>query len=568
MKRTANLTRILALCLALCLLIGTTALADRKDHINYDGYRPIVKEGHEVTLTMAVEGWDDWAWSDPEQNWAVQFIRQKLNINLETTMILSSQLSEKKNLMFASDDIPDILLISMGTGDYVRYGMQEQQLLPLDEYINADTMPIYYEALNKEGYEALGSLKLEDGHMYAFGTLIVDPLNASHANVTAAASQWFVDSEFLEASGMAAPTTVDEFTELLRAYKKANPDKIALAGAIEWTDPRIMLYNALGYTSTDYLGLAPAMRGGEAIVPAAQDDYKYVLETMNTWYTEGLLAEDYVTMDEIAGEALVLEGNFVALPVNGMWAFYEDGKTLSRWTPIAPLTSETWTTPTMPADLGGVTYTGALSYSCADIDAALRFMDYWLYSMEGVMYRTDGPLEGSEDCLGMISGEYYNVETNEPESFKDVDNGMHILDYLCGKVFLSVNGFGSVMLHEDENITNWRHLYQVANGLEPQWKKTYNTDTLDGYWRSAVEEVSMEYFTSTFPTLYFLSEEDNNYISDMATVLEKYISSETAKFITGARPLDEFEAFQEELKEIGIEEYQAFYVDLYSRISE
>ena len=47
---------------------------------------------------------------------------------------------------------------------------------------------------------------------------------------------------------------------------------------------------------------------------------------------------------------------------------------------------------------------------------------------------------------------------------------------------------------------------------------------------------------------YYLSEEENYKLTDLRTVIHPYIEEQVAKFITGARPLDEIDAFAEELK--------------------
>ena len=45
--------------------------------------------------------------------------------------------------------------------------------------------------------------------------------------------------------------------------------------------------------------------------------------------------------------------------------------------------------------------------------------------------------------------------------------------------------------------------------------------------------------------------------------IEDYITQETPKFITGARSLDEFDAYQDELKNLGVERYIEIYRDAY-----
>ena len=54
----------------------------------------------------------------------------------------------------------------------------------------------------------------------------------------------------------------------------------------------------------------------------------------------------------------------------------------------------------------------------------------------------------------------------------------------------------------------------------------------------------------------------------MHTILDPYIESEVAKFITGSRDLSEFSKFQEELKSMGIEELLGYYTEAYNNYLE
>lgn len=61
----------------------------------------------------------------------------------------------------------------------------------------------------------------------------------------------------------------------------------------------------------------------------------------------------------------------------------------------------------------------------------------------------------------------------------------------------------------------------------------------------------------------FFTDEINTRISDLTTIIKSYVTTETAKFITGQRPLDEFDKYIEELKGIGVDEYLGYYADYY-----
>ena len=65
--------------------------------------------------------------------------------------------------------------------------------------------------------------------------------------------------------------------------------------------------------------------------------------------------------------------------------------------------------------------------------------------------------------------------------------------------------------------------------------------------------------------IVFFSQEVNNRIVDLRSVINSYVESETAKFVTGARPISEEEMnkYYEELDKLGYQEYLQYYVDYY-----
>ena len=61
-----------------------------------------------------------------------------------------------------------------------------------------------------------------------------------------------------------------------------------------------------------------------------------------------------------------------------------------------------------------------------------------------------------------------------------------------------------------------------------------------------------------------MSEDDALTASDLLSVLKNHIESETAKFVTGIRPLSELDAFMAELEALGVKEYIALYEEAYA----
>ena len=51
-----------------------------------------------------------------------------------------------------------------------------------------------------------------------------------------------------------------------------------------------------------------AIKNGQLCFPAATEDYRTFIELMNTMYTEGLISQDYFTMDTTTARALMKNG--------------------------------------------------------------------------------------------------------------------------------------------------------------------------------------------------------------------------------------------------------------------
>ena len=85
----------------------------------------------------------------------------------------------------------------------------------------------------------------------------------------------------------------------------------------------------------------------------------------------------------------------------------------------------------------------------------------------------------------------------------------------------------------------------------------------DNYFRISQLERLSDYVTDVYPTMVFFTEDINTRISDLKTVINSYVRAETAKFITGARPLDQFNDYLAELDSLGLQEYLGYYIDYY-----
>ena len=93
---------------------------------------------------------------------------------------------------------------------------------------------------------------------------------------------------------------------------------------------------------------------------------------------------------------------------------------------------------------------------------------------------------------------------------------------------------------------------------------SYTDDNNDGHWRVTQSETMKNHLTAVRLPAVYLSAKQNQRVADLASVINDHVTAETAKFIVGNRPLDELDAYFEELRALGIEEYIQIYRDAYA----
>ena len=69
-----------------------------------------------------------------------------------------------------------------------------------------------------------------------------------------------------------------------------------------------------------------------------------------------------------------------------------------------------------------------------------------------------------------------------------------------------------------------------------------------------------------YPNIIFFTSEETEAVMNLKSIIEDYVSSESAKFITGVRPLNEIDNFFDELDVLGVQELLGYYKNYYENI--
>ncbi len=223
------------------------AIADPADgdleYINYDSEIPIVKEGHKVSLRFCLLT-NPALYASVDNCWFFKFIEKFLNINPKIEAVPVEAHSERLNLMFASKDVPDIVLgFGINTREIVKYGVNEGQLLELNDYINPTYMPNVYK-LSKEDPELMASATAPDGNVYKIPRILDDEGTVEMVNIR---------QSWLDKLNLESPSTLDEFIETMRIFKKEDVDGhgsenvFPIGGSFNYLNPLATIINAMGY---------------------------------------------------------------------------------------------------------------------------------------------------------------------------------------------------------------------------------------------------------------------------------------------------------------------------------
>lgn len=309
---TAAASAILALALTSCTAPDETSGDDRSSEYGFNETGlPIVDE----TLTLSIAGEKASLAPDYNEMELVQQWEEDTNIAIEWNMLAPEVYLDKRNLLLASNDLPDAFLNSRFTDDeLVRYGT-DGTLIPLEGLIEQYAPNL--QAIFEERPELKAAVTASDGHIYSLPS-------AEELGLAAVPFFWSINKSWLDALGLDVPTTVDEYHDALVAFKTQDPngngkaDEIPLSFINNWWCADIGdLFAALGgiADNSDHR----IVRDGEVIYTGADERYRDAIATLHEWYEEGLIDPESFTQDD---KAYLAKGK-TETPVLGSYVWWE-----------------------------------------------------------------------------------------------------------------------------------------------------------------------------------------------------------------------------------------------------
>lgn len=467
-------------------------------------------------VTLTVFGARDQNHANWKDVYVLQEYEKMTGIKMDWQEVPAQGFDEVKNLLFAGNDLPDVFYrAQLSETDIISYGVNSGQLMPLNDLLEENCPNLC--ALMEKYPSIRQSITASDGNIYALPQIDVSDTGLMGFK------QW-VNKDWLAALNLEPPTTLEEFKNVLIAFRDNDPngngeqDEIPygirepssvyqLAGAFE-----------LEYQMRDTYNLD---ENGKIHNWLCDDNFKSYLMFMNELYTEKLLWQDYYKNDRPAWRSNLSNALFgiFGMPYSDVFLNVE-----SQMTALPPLKGingkQLWT----DANTGSTPGAFALSSDCKYPELALRWVDYF-YSDEGALFFAYGK-EGTH---------YYIDDKGQPRFFDEILNAEEGFMTALGKINL------------------------VPGMLTPRLINNMTDGTVASDLTKEVASVFVPFLPKTIIAKPTVAIEDMDRLNAITQDLTTYRDTSVTKFILGEWGFDKWDEYCATLKSIGIDELEAIY---------
>lgn len=480
-----------------------------------------------------------------ETNLFTKHLEEKTNVHIQWDLVPNDALNERKQLMLASGDYPEVILHGdLTKEEQMKYG-QQGVFIPLNDLIEKYA-PNVKKAMAEIPY-LKGAMTAPDGNIYA----IPQVNECFHCTY---AQKYWINKKWLDDLGLQMPTTTDELYTVLKAFKEKDPnhngqaDEIPLTGATYenmWMgniDGYLM--NAFIYNDSDSFLI---VRDGKVDLAANKPEWKQGLEYIRKLYKEGLIDPASFTQnaDAIAQLANKEPDNVMGSITTALisYAYPVDDK--------HPRHKDFVTVPPVKGPNGyqAAGYFAGVSKSQFAITnkaseeqqiAAMKMVDY-LYTEEAILLEEKGPegggwrkaKDGEKDFHGNQAK--YAVIVNPNAESKPTHN----------------DGWEQI----GPSVRTAAYRESWATPQDPLAEGAYETRL----WQ---ESKKYEPFATkeAYPSSVFMNAEDADDAAQLKTTIKDYIKQNMAQFITGNKDIEkDWDAYVQGFEGLQLQRYIEIY---------
>ncbi|MFC5651184.1 ABC transporter substrate-binding protein [Paenibacillus solisilvae] len=446
-------------------------------------------------------------------------LEQKTGVKVDFQHPPQGQDAEQFNLMITSGKLPDVIEYHWTTSfpGGPEKAVKDGTIIKLNDYIDKYA-PKFKQMLDSHP-DWRKQITTDDGSIISF-PFIRDGKELQVFMGPAVRQDW------MDKLGLKTPTTIDEWYNVLKAFKEKDPngngkpDEIPLLLRVAELGTHAFI-GAYGITNGFYQDKGTVKFG------PVQPEFKEFLMTMNKWYKEGLLDRDYAATDDKLYDAKITGnqvGSAVLLVGGGIGKYSNLMKDKDPNFKLAGVPYPVLNPGDKP-ELGQLDFAfngrgAAITTSNKNPIETVKWLDYG-YSEEGHMLFNFG-----------TEGKSYNLVDGYPKWTDDISknaNGLPVQQAMARHNRASWDG---------PFVQDKRYLEQYL--ALPQQKDAVKV------WSEPSNEKKMPLVTPT-------KDESSRFASIMADI-NTYKDEMFNKFVMGAEPIDSFDNYVQTIQSMGLDE--------------
>lgn len=351
--RSKTVKRMLTVSLAICMAATMmTGCGKKKVELNDGTFQEVDKAELEFPLKEKTKltgmiSFPPNTESNPNNRTIFKRLQEQTNVEIDWTAIQSDQWGDKIALSMANPEELSDFVFSAGFGDSDLLKYADQGIIiALEEYIDA-YMPNLKAVFDK--YPEYRTMCTDtEGHIWAFPW--IEQLGSEKTAIQTVGNMSFINKKWLDFLGLEIPETVDEFEQVLIAFRD-NASKLQTEFGIEGSiipmscivndgdqDPAILINGfGEGYGDADKGRHIAVTDDKKVICAATQEGYKKGIQWLHKLKEEGLIDPEAFTQE---WSTYVSKGKSGRYGVCFSWDVANIDN-LKDWVPLPALTADT-----------------------------------------------------------------------------------------------------------------------------------------------------------------------------------------------------------------------------------
>ena len=462
---------------------------------------------------------------DPTNMITMQKYEQMSNVKVTWEVVQSDGFTERVNLVMASNSMPDAIM--KGAPDITKTSA-DGSIIDLTPFI--DKYSVGVKGLFQQYPAAKQTATASDGKIYSLPLInTLEPNRTGHRNL-------WINKVWLDKLGLKAPQTIDEFVNVLRAFRDRDvgstnkiPYVVEFSGGAQ--TPRVDVFlGSWGIATNMGLSYLTIKNDKVTFIPSTSE-YKEVLQLMNLMWKEKLLDNAlYTQTSDVALSKFnsSISGCF-GLSSDDLWSKYA-----ADYIPLPP-PKQGNITPVI--GLGPVASGSSFVITRSDKnpEITLRWLDYF-YTDEGSRFIGGlSPLLDGITCKKLPDGtwEYSDAILNSPKGY-------------------------AIAVGE---------MCPLPGGGFPYWRNPNNSNFIySAKVRQSVPAYQQYYQKTPAYSYPVFSVKDAEQVNNIRRDLDVYLRENEAKFITGDLSFDKWNDFLATCDKMGSKQLESIFQAAYQRM--